>query len=136
MNKQDIIDGLLELDRYSNAVKAAIAVLKTITEPKPDFYVGWVGETRNGLVAEIHAETDGMFYGFIRLNTMVPSAARWGRDGTFDERQGKTSNDLIPNTPPEPEIWYRGKSQSALFHYASDIPDGCVVEKVEVRVVT
>lgn len=134
MNKQDIIDGLLELDRYSNAVKAAIAVLKTITEPKPDFYVGWKGKTRDGREAEIYGRHNRQFYGRV-----LHGSGRWDEceHGTATAVHPMSpSNDLIPNTPPEPEIWYRRKSQSALFRYASDIPDGYVVEKVEVRVVT
>lgn len=72
--------------------------------PKPDFYVGWRGKTRSGLDVEILKVGEDRLIGARTCDGLPDTwqACQWSSDGNPCHVDG-----LVPNTPPEPEIWYR-----------------------------
>lgn len=106
--------------------------LRAMPEPEPDFFVGWKGKAKNEYTSEIYGEHNGKWFGRCGLRE-----ASWdGLGNALNSMSGVS--DLIPNTPPEPEIWYRDPNDkdSDLFKtldLAKDWMDA--PQEVELRVV-
>lgn len=129
--------------KEAEALKLAAEMLKAIEEPKPDFYVGWTGKVRSGFNATIEGRHGDKFSGVIHFPDGEIMPVQWSSAGRAD-KDGESCNDLIPNHPPEPEIYWRPKDDPMMLysnkkHAVGEMEaagfDADYLEKVEVRVV-